>query len=67
MVESGRQAFDPTDARSLIAQADDERQRKAYMARRRQEMLEKTKDVVDAARAAKGAEEEEEKTFFSLC
>ena len=51
MVEGGRQTFDPSDPRSLVAQADDERQRKAWMAHKQQELLAQAGDVVKAAQA----------------
>lgn len=49
MVENGRQTFNPSDPRSLVAQDDDERQRKLWIEKRRDELLAKTGDVVKAA------------------
>ena len=48
MVESGRQTFSPNDPRSAVATADDERQRKAWLDKKRQELLSTTADVVKA-------------------
>lgn len=45
------QTFDPNDARTSVAQALDEQQRKAWMDKRKQELLASTKGVVNAARA----------------
>ena len=49
MVEGGHQTFDPSDPRSLVAQADDERQRQKWMAQKREELLKTAGDVVKAA------------------
>ena len=49
MTESGRQSFDPADPRSSVALLDDERQRKAWREKKRQELLAETGDVVKAA------------------
>ena len=51
MVEGGRQVFDPADPRSAVAQLDDERQRRAYLEKRKQELLAQAGDVVKAAQA----------------
>ena len=55
---SKTQVFDSSDARAPVAQALDELQRKAFLEKRKQELLATARSAVDGARAA-GAETEE--------
>ncbi|EKM50063.1 uncharacterized protein PHACADRAFT_264568 [Phanerochaete carnosa HHB-10118-sp] len=57
MSQAGKsQTFDQSDARSPVARALDERQRTAWLEKRREELLATTKDVVDAARTQRQQE-----------
>ena len=49
-MSSGGQQFVESDPRALIAKADDERHRQAWLEKRRKELMEKTKAVVNAAK-----------------
>ena len=51
------QQFDSSDPRSLVAQTDDERQRKLALSRRQAELLKGNADVVKAVQDMKAAEE----------
>ena len=53
---SKTQIFDSSDARSPVAQELDERQRKAFLEKRKQELLASTRAAVDGARAAETEE-----------
>ena len=54
-----RQHFNSSDPRTIVAQADDERQRKASLRRRQQELLKTNADVVKAVQDMRAGEEAE--------
>lgn len=49
-MSNGGQQFVESDPRALVAKADDERHRQAWLEKRRKELLESTKDVVNAVK-----------------
>ncbi|KAI0078718.1 squalene synthase [Panus rudis PR-1116 ss-1] len=54
----GTQGFDTSDVRSIVAMANEERDRSMYLEKRKQEILAKTNGVADAVRQAQGQQAE---------